>query len=352
VLSFSTRKEWPLTVRGTWFIVSDDKIRRVDANTKVITTYAGALGGPRDEGIPAVQAGLGQPNSLAVDSQDNLYVGEIDSNYERVRRINAQTGIITTVAGGGGFRYISDGVPAVGAGLSIGQIALDGADNLFIADPSNARIRKVDAQTGIITTVAGNGTDTYNGDGGLATQASLTMPSAIAVNSVGDLFIAGNSRIRKVSAIDGKISTFAGTGHEGNSGDGGPPTVAEISPGSLAIDGDTLYLLSFDRIRAISPAGACHFYLNLTSASFSSGTGAGSFNISTSNGCSWTSSSSVPWVNRLRRYQRQHIRHSHFFRGGEPKSEPTSGNNNGCRPKVYGGPGRFRCHDVLEPFFR
>jgi sugar lactone lactonase YvrE len=130
--------------------------------------------------------------------------------------------IINTICGNGTFGYTGDGGPALNASLNPAGVSLDKDGNIYIADPANGVIRKVDARTGIISTVAGNGIVGYSGDGGLATQASLSYDFQTAVDEHGNLFIAefGNSRIRKVDKATGIITTVAGTGNSGFNGDG------------------------------------------------------------------------------------------------------------------------------------
>ncbi len=151
----------------------------------------------------------------------------------RIRKVSASTGIITTVAGNGSPDYSGDGGAATAAGLYYPYgVAVDAAGNLYIADTVDNRIRKVSASTGIITTVAGNGSPGYSGDGGAATAAELYYPYGVAVDAAGNLYIAdtGNNRIRKVSASTGIITTVAGNGTAGYSGDGGAATAAETRP--------------------------------------------------------------------------------------------------------------------------
>jgi hypothetical protein len=130
--------------------------------------------------------------------------------------------VINTICGNGAFGYTGDGGPALNASLSEGGVSLDKYDNIYIADPGNGVIRMVDARTGIISTVAGNGIVGYSGDGGLATQASLSYDFQTAIDEHGNLFISefGNNRIRKVDKATGIITTVAGTGNAGFNGDG------------------------------------------------------------------------------------------------------------------------------------
>src|SRR5262249_49725326 len=138
-----------------------------------------------------------------------------------VRKVSAQTGIISTVAGNGSEDYSGDGGPATSAGIGVIAVAVDAADNLFISDFIAGRIRRVDALTGIIDTVAGNG-DTTWGDNGPATAAQFYYPYGIGLDTAGNMLVADNlnHRIRKVAAATGIITTVAGSGAWGYSGDG------------------------------------------------------------------------------------------------------------------------------------
>ena len=174
----------------------------------------------------------------------------------------AAAGTITTVAGNGSFGFSGDGGFAIDASLNdpIG-VAVDSAGNLFIADTFNQRIRRVDAATGIITTVAGNGTFGFNGDGGLATNAWMRDPVGVAVDSAGNLFITdqNNQRIRRLDAATGTMSTVAGNGTFGFSGDGGLATDASLSrPTAAALDSAGNLLIadqSNHRIRHVEGSG-------------------------------------------------------------------------------------------------
>ena len=187
----------------------------------------------------ATSASLNAPSSVAVDASGNLFIA--DSGNSRVRRVDASTGIITTVAGNGTWGYSGDGGPATSAELSgPSGVAVDSSGNLFIADLGNSRIRRVDAASHVITTVAGNGTIGSSGDGGPARSAELSGPSGVAVDSSGNLFIAdsGANRIRRVDAATGIITTVAGQASWGFSGDGGPATSASLNyPYGVAVDG-------------------------------------------------------------------------------------------------------------------
>ncbi len=208
--------------------------------------------------MAAVLAEINDPTAVAVDAQGDVYVA--DSLNNRVRKITP-AGVITTIAGNGNYGFSGDGGPATQAELwdPVG-LAIDSAGNLYIADFYNNRIRKV-TPAGTISTVAGYGTYGFAGDGGGATKAWFEGPTAVAVDSKGDLFIAdsGNDRIRKVTPAWGQITTIAGTGVFGYSGDGGPATSAELNGiAGLAVDSaGNLYIADqYDnRIRRISPSG-------------------------------------------------------------------------------------------------
>ena len=225
---------------GNLFVSDIDncRIRRVDATTQVINTIAGdgqCRSGGVGDGGPARAAALYYPVGLALDKAGNLFIGVLD---DRVRRVDAATQTITTVAGNGTEGFSGDGGPATSAQLSVLDIAIDNAENLFITDWEFNRIRRVDAATQTITTYAGNGTMGFSGDGGPATAAQLS-PAGVAVDTVGNLFIAdrSNCRIRRVDATTQVISTIAGDGQCGFSGDGGPATSAELRPGGpIAVD--------------------------------------------------------------------------------------------------------------------
>ena len=231
--------------KGNIFFVDkfNNQIRSVDTTTGIITTFAGSgpggyySGGYSGDGGPATSARLNLPGEIAFDTNGNLFIA--DSQNGRVRRVDASTGIITTVAGNGGFTFSGDGGLATAASLNHpAGVALDTNGNLFIADAYNCRVRRVDASSGIITTVAGNGEFSFSGDGGPAIAASLWLPIGVRVDTDGNLFIADlyNHRVRRVDASTGIITTFAGSGQSGVSGDGGLATSVDISPVGVAIE--------------------------------------------------------------------------------------------------------------------
>jgi RHS repeat-associated protein len=222
---------------GNIFIADDGnhRIRKVDANG-IITTVAGnGMRGYSGDGGPATQAEFDYIGGIAADNAGNVYIADA-GNY-RIRKVGVN-GIITTVAGNGTWGFSGDGGPAIHAKLgSIYGVAADNVGNVYIADAGNYRIRKMDVN-GIITTVAGNGTWTFSGDGGPAIRGGLNWPTGIAVDRAGSLYIAdyGDNRIRKV-AVSGIITTVAGDGQAGYSGDGGPAVTARFQyPYSLSVD--------------------------------------------------------------------------------------------------------------------
>lgn len=207
------------------------------------------------DGEQGVNTSLCTPYGLTLDPSGNLYIA--DFYHGSVRKLSP-TGIITTVAGNDTCCYSGDGGPAISASIySPFGIALDGTGNMFIADYYNARIRKVSA-AGIITTVAGTGNTGYSGDGGLATNAQIAGPSGVAIDAFGNLYIAdtGNDRIRKVSTA-GIITTIAGGGSV--FGEGGPATSAQLSsPISVGLDATgSVYIADSgnNRIRKVLPNG-------------------------------------------------------------------------------------------------
>lgn len=222
-----------LDAAGNLFIVDkgNNRIRRVDATTGIISTVAGdSTGGISGDGGPAISASLGPAGAIALDAVGNLFITISNVHYARIRRVDAGTGIITTVAGNEFRGFSGDDGPATNASLDAPTgLALDAAGNLFIADKRNHRIRRVDVTTGIITTVAGNGVGGFSGDGGPATSAKLSGPNDVVFDDAGNLFIVDNRRIRLVDEDTGIITTVAGDGSFGFSGDGGPATSASLN---------------------------------------------------------------------------------------------------------------------------
>src|SRR5437773_243021 len=236
---------------GNLFIADEcnDRVRRVDAATRIITTVAGnGTAGYSGDAGPAASAALSGPSAVTVDRQGNLFIS--DSNNGRIRRVDANTQIITTI-------------PMSGLANPSG-IALDGAGNLFFADADGQRVLRLDSTTGMITQVAGNVfrdgccSGGFSGDGGPAAASQLNDPQGVAVDNAGNLFIADsmNNRIRRIDAATQVITTVAGNGTIGFSGDGGPATSAALSgPLSVAVDSaGNLFIGSDLRIRRLDAA--------------------------------------------------------------------------------------------------
>jgi uncharacterized repeat protein (TIGR01451 family) len=271
-----------IDTEGNFYIAElfGNRVRKVDTDG-IITTVAGdgtsgqcdifdpecnPFEPPADvgDGGAATEAQLNQPTSVVVDpGGGSLYIAE--SNGHRIRRVDLNTGIITTVAGTGAFGFSGDGGPATEARLaSPNAVALDDSGNLlYIADGQNQRIRVVDLSTGIITTFAGTGEfDRISGEGGPATEAIINFPVDVDVDSEGNVYIAVNptflddgGRVFRVDATTGIITTVAGSGARGSSGDGGPALEAAIQPQGLAVDdaGD-IFISDGDRIRRVDAA--------------------------------------------------------------------------------------------------
>ena len=217
----------------------NDRIRKVTASTGIITTIAGTgtAGYSGDNGA-ATSAQLSGPFGVAVDASGNVYFA--DTFTHRIRKVTASTGIITTIAGTGIYGYSGDNGAATSAQLIRPYgVAVDASGNVYIADTNNNCIRKVTVSTGIITTIAGTGTAGYSGDNGAATSAQLRYTFGVAVDASGNVYIAdtNNNRIRKITVSTGIITTIAGTGTAGYSGDNGAATSAQINyPFGVAVD--------------------------------------------------------------------------------------------------------------------
>jgi sugar lactone lactonase YvrE len=234
--AFSTPAGLAVGPAGSLFIADagSNVIRKVNA-AGVITTVAGnSMQGYYGDGRAATNAALYAPVGVAVDSSGNVFIADQDNNVIRKVDLN---GVITTVAGGG-TNFPGDGGAATNASLSYpAGVAVDTSGNLYISDQGDNRVRKMDIN-GILTTVAGNGTFGYAGDRGPATDAALNNPVAVAVAASGSLFIAdrGNNRVRKMD-VNGILTTVAGNGPAAYSGDGGAATNASLnSPSGVAAD--------------------------------------------------------------------------------------------------------------------
>ena len=251
---------------GNWYIAdyTNCRIRKVAIATGAISTVAGnGTCGYNSDGIAATSAQLNQPNSVAIDSSSNIYIADVTNN--RIRMVTASSGFISTVAGTGTAGYSGDSAAATSAKLNgPAGVAVDSSGNIYIADRVNNRVRKVTISTGYISTVAGNGTSCGSpaggcGDGSAATSANLTSPNSVALDSSGNIYIADSSdnRIREVTISSGNISSVAGNGTPGYTGDGAAATSAEINgPNGAALDSSgNIYISDTQnhRIRVVNP---------------------------------------------------------------------------------------------------
>lgn len=235
-----------------------------------ITTVAGTgRYGDSGDGGPATKAELARPYAVAADAHGNVYIGEFGSygssgGGDRVRMVS-EDGIITTVAGTGKPGYSGDGGPATEARLDTSTgLVVDQAGNLYIADSGNHVVRKVDS-SGVITTVAGTGKPGYSGDGGPARRARMDRPENLLLRSDGTLYVTDtlNMTVRRIDAT-GTITTVAGTGKPGYSGDGGPATKAQLyEPHDVELDeaGNAYIADTFNhRVRVIGQGGLITTY--------------------------------------------------------------------------------------------
>ena len=244
-------------VNGNIFIsdYTHNCIRKINAADGTINMVAGngsIYQGFTGDGGPAINAQLGSPSSLCFDAAGNLYF--FDSFNRRIRKITAGTGIITTVAGNGNLGTAGDGGPALSAQLFPGVVTIDNAGNIYIADGNTFRMRKITASTGLINTIAGTGTEGYNGEGVTALSAKLNAIGALHVDAVGNVYFSEWTypRIRKIT-LDGKVNTVAGTGMSSYNGDGPHATAYDISgAGSLILDAQGNIIFSANnRIRKV-----------------------------------------------------------------------------------------------------
>jgi sugar lactone lactonase YvrE len=226
---------------GDLFIADsyNNRVRKIDHLSGVISTVAGTgERGASGDGGSATAAELHFPEGIAVDIWGNLFIA--DTVNRRIRRVDARTGIITTYAGTGEVGGNAEGTPASKARfLRLARIAVDRAGNVYVADSPSHHIWIIDAATRTVHALLGTGTPGFSGDGGPATAAQVSFPEGIAIAPNGDAYFAdvGNHRVRKVDARTGIIATVAGTGEKGFSGDGGPATAARLwSPGRVWVD--------------------------------------------------------------------------------------------------------------------
>ena len=237
---------------------SNNRIRKV--NTKgIIQTFAGnGKDGYHGDNMPALKATIDKPFGLALDKHNNLYIADRGNN--RIRKVDS-SGLISTVAGDGGFYFIGDNGPAYRASIAGPTgVTVDGNGNIYIADRSNNRIRMVDKQ-GLIRTIMGTGHQEYNGDSELGRETNLHLPFGVALDKNGDLLVIDRShyRIRKLIMKGSKVTTLAGNGVKQFGGDGGPAQGANLEfPHGIDVDSNDNVIFADKahfRIRKITPQG-------------------------------------------------------------------------------------------------
>jgi len=300
----------------------NSRIRKMDTNGTLITVAGNGSEGYSGDNGPATSAGIGKPKGVAVDSSGNIYIADYGNN--RIRKVDTN-GIITTVAGNGSEGYSGDNGPATSAGIGRPKsVAIDSSGNIYIADQNNNRIRKVDTN-GIITTVAGNGTYGYSGDNGPAISAKLYNPRGVAVDSSGNIYIADyrNNRIRKVDT-NGTITTVAGNGSPGYSGDNGPATSAKLyRPQGVAVDNNgNIYIADYinNRLRKVSTTQA-----QLSGTPTSSDVGVYDINLTVSDGVNTTHQNFQITVNDVSEVTTSKLT---YPKGWSLKALPTTGTVN------------------------
>jgi len=285
--------------KGNYYFVEGNRVRKVSGGVYSTVGNVSGTGDFSGDGGPATAAHFSFPSGLALAANGDLYVADA-GNY-RVRVISGSTGVVTTVAGNGGIgTSTGDGGVATSASLNYPTaLALDGNGNLFIGELQGNRVRKVALNTTIISTAAGDGSATYV-DGVAATATGISVPFSIFADQSSNLFIAdeGHGAVRKVTAATGLISTVAGNGTRDFAGDGGPATAASIDPIAITIDrSQNLYIAdSSGRIRT-TPVLACFFTLSTPTFYINKSGGTGSVTMTATNSsCPYSVSNSSPFV--------------------------------------------------------
>ena len=237
---------------------SNNRVRMVNSKGVIKTVAGNGSDGYHGDNMPALKATLDKPFGLAIDKNNNLYIADRGNN--RIRKVDG-SGLISTVAGDGGFYFIGDNGPAYRASIAGPTgVAVDGKGNIYIADRNNNRIRVVD-KLGMIRTLMGTGQRDYNGDSELARETNLKLPFGVALDKNGDLLVIDRShyRIRKVTLKGNKVTTLAGNGVKKFGGDGGPSTGAKIEfPHGIDVDSKDNVIFADKanfRIRKITPQG-------------------------------------------------------------------------------------------------
>jgi serine/threonine protein kinase, bacterial len=236
--------------------LSTDKVQKISPAGAVTDVAGTGTGGYSGDGGPATDAQIDGPGSVTIDSAGNIYIP--DSKNQRIRKITPN-GVINTIAGTGTAGFSGDGGPATAAALhSAEKLAIAPDGTIYIADYDNHRIRRI-STSGVIDTVAGTGIAGYAGDGGPASAAKLDGPNDVALTDDGTMYIAdlGSDTVRKITP-QGVISTVAGSGQSGYSGDGGPATSAKLAVPSVTLGPDgTIYIADYgnDRVRKVAPNG-------------------------------------------------------------------------------------------------
>jgi sugar lactone lactonase YvrE len=235
----------------------DKRLRELDPVTHQLSTIAGkGTSESSGDGGSAVQAGLA-PSGFALDRSGNIFIADSKSY---VRRVDAKTGIISTVAGNGKVGSAGDGGLALAAQIEALTLAIDRTDDLYIGEDSSGRIRRVDAVTGTIETIAGGaplGTcaiTQFCGEGGPGTAAHIYDVRSLALDRIGNVLFATGGRVCRIDRRSGVVTTIVGTGEKGSSGDGGPATKALVEPAGIAVDGaGNLFIADYDnnRIRRV-----------------------------------------------------------------------------------------------------
>jgi uncharacterized protein (TIGR03437 family) len=261
---------------GNFYVTDDEPLVLEITKAGVTSTVAGdsQTGYSGDNG-PATSAMIDNPTGVAVDTAGNVYFTDYTNN--KIRKVTISTGVITTIAGNGSAMYSGDKGPALNAGLDPYDIAVDIPGNIYVADHLNNRVRKIGLD-GNITTVAGSGLPGYTGDGGPAMAAELALPSGVAVDSAGNLYIGdyANSVVRRVTS-SGLITTIAGSPGIAipSTGDGGPAVGAQLDPLRVAVDGaGNVYVgdTHNDRVRMLTPLQIAPAGMSIVSGNQQSGT--------------------------------------------------------------------------------